>query len=166
MAYLCIMLSFKAKIQIIGINPYVLLSASILKDIFRQAGKDKGTIPVRGLLDKHPYIQTLVKYSGAWRLYLNGPMRKAAGKDVGDVVTVSIEYDPVERTIPLHPKLIAALNANKKAKKVFEKLSPSLQKEIARYISFLKSEESVDKNVKRAVQFLLGNERFIGRGKP
>lgn len=160
------MLEFKAKIQIIGINPYVLLPASVLKEVFKQANKDKGTIPVRGFMDKHPYIQTLVKYSGAWRLYLNGPIRKAINKDVGDNVVVSIEYDPVERTIPLHPKLIKALEANKKAKKIFESLSPSLQKEIARYISFLKSEESVNKNVKRAIQFLLGKERFIGRDKP
>ncbi|MEI9935362.1 MAG: hypothetical protein WDM71_11065 [Ferruginibacter sp.] len=45
-----------------------------------QAGKDKGHIPVKGKLDGHAFIQTLVKYSGKWRLYLNGPMRKASIK--------------------------------------------------------------------------------------
>ncbi len=65
--------SFKAKIEIIGINPFVFLPARVLKAIFIQAGKEKGPIPVRGTIDGHPYIQTLVMYSGAWRLYINGP---------------------------------------------------------------------------------------------
>ena len=70
------MITFKAKIDIIGINPYVLLPAKVLKSIFTQAGKDKGPISVKGTIDGHAYIQTLVKYSGHWRLYINGPMLK------------------------------------------------------------------------------------------
>jgi uncharacterized protein YdeI (YjbR/CyaY-like superfamily) len=160
------MLSFKAKIFIIGVNPYVLLPAKVLKEIFRQAEKDKGAIPVRGTLDEHQFIQNLVKYSGKWRLYLNTPMRKAAGKDVGDMVNVNIEFDPDERIIPMHPKLLTALEKNKDAFNVFESLPPSRQKEIIRYISQLKTEESVDKNVVRAIGFLKGDKRFIGRDKP
>jgi hypothetical protein len=160
------MLFFKAKIFIIGVNPYVLLPSPILKEIFIQAEKEKGAIPVRGTLDGHPYIQTLVKYSGKWRLYLNIPMRKAVKKEVGDSIAVKIEFDPVKRIIPMHPKLIKELNINQEAKKVFENLSPSRKKEIVRYISFLKNETTVDKNVSRTIQFLLGKERFVGRDKP
>jgi hypothetical protein len=160
------MLLFKAKIFIISVNPYVLLPNPILKELFIQAGKEKGAIPVRGILDGHPFIQTLVKYSGKWRLYLNMPMRKAIKKDVGDRIKVEIEYDPVERIIPMHPKLSKSLNTNKEAMVVFENLSPSKRKEIVRYISFLKSETTIDKNVSRAIQFLLGKERFVGRDKP
>ena len=76
--------SFSSKIQIIGVNPYVLLPASVLKNLFKEAGKNKGPIPVRGTLNENPFTQTLVKYSGRWRLYLNTPMRKAAGIDEGD----------------------------------------------------------------------------------
>jgi len=159
-------LSFNAKIYIIGVNPYVLLPVAALKQIFKQAGKDKGTIPVRGTLDGHPYIQTLVKYSGRWRLYLNTPMRKLAKKDVGDKISVTIEFDPVERTVPIPEKLLLALQKNEKAKLVFEQLSPSRQKEIARYIGNLKSEEAVIKNVARAMKFLVGDERFVGCDKP
>lgn len=157
---------FSATIEIIGVNPFVFLPEPILNHIFRQAGKEKGTIPVRGKLDGHPFIQTLVKFGGAWRLYLNTPMRKAAGKDVGDKIKVEIEFDPVERIIPMHPKLKEALEKNKKARVAFDLLSPSRQKEIVRYISFLKTEESVDKNISRALLFLLGKERFVGRDKP
>lgn len=157
---------FSAKIFKIGINPYVLLPAAVLKEIFKQASKNKGPIPVRGELNGHAFIQTLVKYSGKWRLYLNGPMRKAAGIDVGDMAEVKIEFDPGPREISMHPKLKAALEKNKKAKTAFSKLPPSRQKEILRYIGFLKTEETVDKNIKRAIGFLSGKERFVGRDKP
>jgi hypothetical protein len=157
---------FKATIDIIGVNPFVLLPASVLKNIFNQAQKDKGPIPVRGLIDGHPFIQTLVKYSGHWRLYVNGPMLKVSGKKVGDIISLQLEFDPIERTIPIHPKLESALTRSKKAKAVFEKLPPSRQKEIVRYISFLKTEISVDRNVTRTIQFLLGKSRFVGRDKP
>jgi uncharacterized protein YdeI (YjbR/CyaY-like superfamily) len=66
----------------------------------------------------------------------------------------------------MHPKLEKALNENEQALKVFESLAPSRQKEIKRYIGFLKSEESVEKNVTRAIGFLSGTERFVGRDKP
>jgi hypothetical protein len=39
--------SFSSKIQIIGINPYVLLPTAVLKYLFQKAGKDKGAIPIK-----------------------------------------------------------------------------------------------------------------------
>jgi uncharacterized protein YdeI (YjbR/CyaY-like superfamily) len=90
-------------------------------------------------------------------------MRKAAGKDVGDTIGIQIDFDPKLRTTPMHPKLKKAFKENPTAKKVFEKLSPSRQKEILRYINFLKAEESVDKNVQRAISHLAGRQSFVGR---
>ena len=80
------MKSFSAKVQIIGVNPYVLLPASLLKYLFQKSGKDKGAIPIKLKIGGKDFIQNLVKYSGKWRLYLNGTMRKTAGKDVGDTI--------------------------------------------------------------------------------
>jgi len=158
-----IMTPFSAKIQIIGVNPYVLLPDAVLKDIFQKAGKEKGAIPVKLTIAGKVFIQNLVKYSGKWRLYLNTPMRKAAQKDVGDTIVINIDFDPQERITPVHPKLKAALSKNKEAKKAFDELSPSRQKEILRYINFLKSEESVDKNIQRAIAYLTNNGSFVGR---
>src|SRR5436190_10164256 len=134
------MKSFSSKIYIIGINPYVLLPSVLLKYIFQKGGKDKGAIPVQLKIGDKDFIQNLVKYSGKWRLYLNGPMRKAAGKDVGDTISIQIDFDRRPRTTPIHPKLKKAFKENAEAKKAFEKLSPSRQKEILRYINLLKSE--------------------------
>ena len=159
------MKSFSAKVNIIGVNPYVLLPASVLKYIFKKAGKDKGAIPVKLKIgDKH-FIQNLVRYSGKWRLYLNTPMRIAANKDVGDKIEIEIDFDPKPRTIPMHPRLKKAFKENKEVKKAFDKLSPSRQKEILKYINSLKSEESVDKNIQKAIAHLTGGKPFIGREK-
>ena len=149
--------------QIIGINPYVLLPASVLIYIFQKAGKDRGAIPVQLKIAGQDFIQNLVKYSGKWRLYLNTPMRKAAGKVVGDIIDLQIDFDPKSRTVAMHPKLRKAFKENPEAKKIFEKLSPSRQKEILRYINFLKSEESVDKNIERAIDHLTRSKPFIDR---
>ena len=155
--------SFKAKIQIIGINPYVLLPVKTLKVIFQQAGKEKGPIPVHGKINGKSFIQTLVKYSDKWRLYLNNPMRLAGECDVGDTARFTIAYDPKPRIIKMHPKLKTALNKNAEAKSKFDKLTPHYRKEIMRYINNLKSEETVDKNVAKAIYHLTGKARFVGR---
>ncbi len=67
---------------------------------------------------------------------------------------MTIEYDPLERSIPIHPRLIIALKKNKNTLKVFQALRPSLQKKNVRYISVLKSEATIDRNIIKAVAFL------------
>ena len=154
---------FSAKIKKIGVNPFVLLPRSVLKELFRQSGKNKVPIPVRGTLNGNKFIQTLVKFRGKWRLYLNTPMRKAAGIDTGDIANIKIEFDPKPRSIPMHPKLKQSLKKNKRAKAAFEQLSPYRRKEIMRYIGFLKTEESLVRNVSKVIGHLQGKERFVGR---
>lgn len=63
-----------------------------------------------------------------------------------------------------HPTWVIALNNNEKAKRVFDSLSPSRQKEMVRYISNLKKEESVDWNVVRANKFSSGKRTFCRKG--
>ncbi|GEC79308.1 YdeI/OmpD-associated family protein [Flavobacterium aquatile] len=157
---------FLAKIEIIGINPFVYIPDETLKTIFIQANKEKGKIPVRIKIDGNEFQQTLIKYSGHWRLYLNTPMRKSANKEVGQTASFEISFDPEKRLTPIHPKFIDALEKNKEAKSIFDNLRPSLQLEIIKYLSHLKTEESIEKNIVRAINFLLGKERFIGRDKP
>jgi hypothetical protein len=157
------MLCFNATIEIVGINPYVPLPDEVLGEIFIQSQKDKGPIPVKGFINGDPFLQNLMKLKGVWRLYINTSMLKNSPKRIGEAIEVKIEFDPVERIIEQHPKLAAALERDKKAKAIFDSLTPSRQKEIVRYISRLRSEESVDRNIAKAINFLLGKERFIGR---
>jgi hypothetical protein len=157
---------FKATIKIIGVNPFVYIPENILENIFKQAKRNKGFIPINGTVNNNPYKQTLVKYKDSWRLYINTTILKYSPKRIGEEIEVTIAFDPIKRTINFHPKLLKALENNIKAKNIFDKLSPSKRNEIIRYISFLKSEKSIDRNVKRAIDFLLGKDRFVGRDNP
>ena len=160
------MQTLKAEIKIIGINPYILLPDDVVGEIFRQAGKDKGPIKIKGTINDKPYIQTLVKFKGFWRLYINLKMLENSPKRIGEIVDITVEFDSTVRVVAQHPKLIKALNEIREAKTVFDNLRPSLQLEIMRYIASLKTEASIDKNVAKAINFLLGKGRFIGRDNP
>jgi hypothetical protein len=157
------MSKFKAEIKLIGINPFVFVPEDTLKVLFRRFGKDKGPIPVKGSINRVKYRQTLVKYRGEWRLYVNTAMLPNSPQRVGEIIDVSVGLDFGDRTIPPHPSLVKALKKNPSARKKFESLAPSLQKEIVRYISLQKTEASITRNVERAISFLLGKESFIGR---
>lgn len=155
--------SFSAIIRIIGVNPYVPPPRTVLSALFARSGKRKGPIPVQGTIDGHPFVQTLVKYAGRWRLYVNGPMMRATRRTVGERVEVRIDFDPRERTTPMPVALEAALRMNPRASEAFRALPPSRRKEIMRYIGRLKSTAAIERNVARAIGFLEGRERFAGR---
>lgn len=155
--------SFSAPLNIIGINPFVHIPAKVLNNIFLQAEKDKGPIPVCGKVNKKPYRQTLVRYRGDWRLYINTLMLKDSPKRVGEKVNITIAFDPADRSLVTPSSLTKALQLNPVAKKNFEALTPSRKKEIVRYIANLKTKSSIERNVSRAIEFLSGKGRFVGR---
>ena len=158
------MKKFAANIGIIGINPFVFLPEKVLLAIWRQAGKDKGPIRVRGTVNGESYRQTLVRYKGHWRLYINTTMLKNSPKRIGEKISVTIEFDPNDRTIIAHPVLVKALSEHAGAAEAFSRLIPSRRFEIIRYISSLKTAESVDRNVARVIRHLKNNEIYLGRG--
>ncbi len=150
--------SFSAMIEIIDINPYVEVPQGILHSLQIHAQKEKGPIPVKGTLQGKSYIQTVVKFRGLWRLYLNAPMLKTALVEVGDEVTIEIEYDSEPRTVIPPKQFTDLLLQNKKAKETFYSLPPYKQKEFARYLNNLKSEEAVNRNIEKIMKFLHGEK--------
>lgn len=151
-------LSFSSEIKIIGVNPYVLLPEEVLRELFMQAKKEKGMIPVKGKINNKEFKQTLVKYAGDWRLYLNTPMRTITNTNVGDTVKIEIVYDSVPRIESMHPEFAKILKKNPQAKTVFEKLSPSRQKEINRYLNNMKTEKSLQRNIDKVIRHLKGDK--------
>lgn len=154
---------FSAEIAIIGINPYVSVSEEVLAAIFAKAGKNKGPVPVRGTINDILYTQTLVRYANEWRLYINTRMLKNSPKRIGETVEITIDFDPTDRTLAIHPKLQEALSSHTHARQVFDSLAPSLRHEINRYITNLKTDAKVEQNVQRAIDFLESRGRFVGR---
>ena len=150
--------TFSAKIYKLGINPVVDPPDNVLNALFKQAGRSKGPIPVRGLLNGAEFIQTLVKYSGKWRLYINGEMLKTSGLKVSDEANVEIEYDPRPRVVRMPKELKNSLAKDKKANSAFKELSPSRRKEIVRYIGSMKTEASRMRSVERVIRYLKGEK--------
>jgi hypothetical protein len=149
---------FSATIFKIGINPVVDPPDNVLDAIFDAAGKSKGPIPVRGTIDGAEFIQTLVKYQGAWRLYINAEMLKASGTELGDTVAIEIDFDPRQRVVTMPPILAKALKKDKIAKIAFEAHSASRQKQICRYNTYLKSEGANDRNDERDIKHHRGED--------
>jgi hypothetical protein len=137
------------------INPCVVVPADIVRAL-RSESKKNQSIPVTGTLQGKRFEANVVRYRGAWRLYLNGSMRKAAGVEPGDRAAVTLGFDPRQRTVPVPPAFARALAANRKAKAAFAALAPSRRKEILRYLGNLKREESLMRNVAKAVRSLCG----------
>src|SRR5215211_6213402 len=148
------MVKFVGQIYLLGINPVVDPPESVLQRIFDEAGKSRGPIRVKGELNGAGFVQTLVRYRGVWRLYINGEMLRSTGLKVGDSATIKIEFDPRPRDVPIPPALEAAFENDEQAKIGFGNLPPSRQKEIFRYIGSLKTDASIARNVEKILREL------------
>jgi hypothetical protein len=155
--------TFSAEIGIIGVNPFVFVPDHILKALFIYAGKASGPIPVHGILNGKPYQQTLVRFRGEWRLYINTTMLRNSPQHAGERIEITVAYDPESRAIEPPEKFTKALLENAEAKAVFERLSASRKFEIVRYLSRLKSDDALERNIQKAILYLLGKGRFAGR---
>jgi hypothetical protein len=159
---------FRARILIRGVNPYVHISrdrATALKPGWRKP------MPVLVQIDGQPKppwrINMMPVGNGAFYLYLAGEVRKASATTVGDLVDVDVRFDPAYRGGPMHempPWFRRPLYANARAKSAWLALTPSRQKEILRYLSWLKSQDARARNVAKAIRVLSGaKERYMAR---
>lgn len=154
---------FTAKLEIIGINPFVFLPNEILNEIFEASGKDKSPIPVKGTVNNKEFRQNLMKYLGEWRLYINLTMLKDSPKRIGEMIEVFVEFDNEERIITMHPNLEKAIKENPVALQNFQNLIPSRRLELVRYINNLKTETSIQRNIEKIIQHLAGERDFFGK---
>lgn len=164
--------AFRETIAIINGNPYVRPPDEVLHTVFKQAGKKTSPIPIKGTINKATFQQSLVRYQGDWRLYVNMVMAKAAQipfsksirEIVGQVATFAIEFNPEPPVYKMVAFWQRSLDANPIANSNWVKLPPSRQKEIVRYFSQLKTEEAKIRNVQKAIEVLTGHEgRFMAR---
>lgn len=126
----------------------------MMAELLKQAAKSNGPVPVRGRLHGAAFQQTVVKFRRKWRLYLNGELRARAGVDSGDMVEVQLALDPKPPVTPMPAKLAVALAKDVKAGAAFEALTPSRRKDIIAYLSNLKTEEALARNIKKVLQQL------------
>ena len=162
------MIGFRGRIGIRGINPYVLVSAqlaSLVKANWRRPMPV--LVTVNGQPDPAWRINMMPVGDGDFYLYLHGQVRAASGTAVGDEVDVEIAFDDDYKGGPgdTIPSWFAEeFESNPAARSGWQKLPPSRQKEIVRYLSRLKSPEAQQRNTALALYVLGGGKgRFLAR---
>ena len=161
-------LSFRATIEIRGINPYVRVSkaqAAQLRPGWRKP------LPVRLQVNGQPdppwRTNLMPSGDGGFYLYLPGVVRKASGSGLGDTVAVRLDFDDAYRGGPAEappPWFSQALADNPPARRAWDALIPSRKKEILRYFAQLKSPAAKARHLQRAIEVLSGSpQRFMAR---
>jgi hypothetical protein len=159
-------LHFRAKIAIIGVNPYVLVGpaqAQKLQDSWRKPMPV--TVQINGKPDDPWHINMMPSGDGSFYLYLHGDVRKASDTKVGDTVTVDVAFDEAYQPMPPVPGWFhQALDHSAVAKSNWQALSPSRQKEVVRYLASLKSPDAQARNLQKVMDMLSGTSgRFMAR---
>jgi hypothetical protein len=162
-------ISFTASIEILGINPFVHVTAKRAAAIKPRWRKPLPVlVRINGEPEEKPWrINMMPRGRGDFYLYLHGDVRRASGTKVGDKVRVEVQFDTAYRGGPARPMptwFRLPLRDNAKAKEAWDALPPSRKKEIVRYFAALKSPEARARNVTRALHVLSGKKgRFMGR---
>jgi hypothetical protein len=149
-------------------NPYLLVSREQAKQLHVDWHKPMPVIiQINGKPDVPWHINMMPAGDGSFYLYLSGDVRKASQTKVGDLVTADVEFDTTYRNGPLHPMpywFDRVLETTPRAKTNWDNLTPSRQKEVLRYFSWLKSDEAKDRNLKKVIAVLSGEPgRFMAR---
>ena len=159
---------FRSTIRLSGINPYVMVEADIAERL--KPGWRK-PMPVTARLDGYPrqgwHINLMPVGDGRFTLYLNADVRKEAVAMVGDTVDIELRFDDAYEGGPANPMpqwFRAALAKRANARRGFDALPPSRQKEILRYFARLKSEDAQKRNLEKVLHVLSGRPgRFMAR---
>lgn len=115
---------------------------SIPSDVQKLFGT-KGHIKVEAKFDAHPYRGILANMGTGCRVILvRKDIRKAIGKQVGDIVTVELKADTKERIVSMPADLVKELRRNKMANNFFRTLSYTNKKEFAVWIESAKKSET------------------------
>lgn len=154
MAKSAAVLSFRARIRKVDINPHVRVPAAVVRALLERAGKRAGPVPVKGTLQGKRFTANVVRFRGLWRLYLNGPMRESAGVDVGDDAELTLGADAAPRVEPMVPALARRLAQDARARAAYDALAPYRRKQILRYLNNLKRPQSVERNVAKVMKYL------------
>jgi hypothetical protein len=116
---------------------------------------------VRGFIEDYAFRTTLVAYpyGGGFVLVVNRKMLAGARVRVGERVRLTLEPDLEERPAEAPPELADELKTDRALKRWYERLSPSMRREIAKWITEPKSPESrLRRAAKMADRLLLAME--------
>jgi len=122
-------------------------------------------IPVIATVNHKSVKTTLVPAgAGRYRLTLNTALRRAGRADAGEVIGVTLAYDPNSREIDAPSEYLAALTRNALAKKEFDRLPPGHKRQLLSYYLKVKSSAARARAIEKTIDHL--RERALLRTKP
>ncbi len=143
--------TFEATLYRIGGNRCVDVPAEV-----SQRHGEGQTVPVRVTVARVTASSSLVpRKGGGHRLFLGVDLRRAAGADAGDAVTVTIEPDPTGGEPELPAALLERLAVTPGGMEALLARSPSDRRQLVRWLEAPKSEGARRSRVKEAVQRIL-----------
>ena len=150
---------FTATIYKTGINTCVDVPDTITREMVPQ----KGYILVRGRINHFIFTKTLVPVkNGPYRLFVNTAMLKGAATSLGSIASFSIEQDhkKAEKNYPVPDLLSNELRKNKLSSD-FNNLTASRKKDVLKYLSYIKTEETLKKNIDKLMQQLREKKKNV-----
>ena len=103
----------------------------------------KGMPKIQAIIASFPYRGSLMPMGdGTYSLGVGKEIRKAAGLDFGDPITVQLGIDTAPRIVGVPAELAMVLARDDKARAVWEKLSYTNRKEAARDLNEAKRPET------------------------
>lgn len=143
-------MKFKTKIIQIGNNTGINVPDEIIEKL--GAGKKP---PVVVTLNKYTYRSTVAVMGGKFMISLSAENRKNANVKGGDELEITIALDTEPRTVELPQDFKKALDNDKQATIIFDKLTPSRKKAIVVSINDAKTEETKIKRIEKALKSLI-----------
>ena len=117
-------------------------------------------VKVKATFDGLEYRGSIVRMGECYMLGLTKDIRNKIGKSFGDIVTVTVEKDEVERTVEIPDQLLKALHDNTEAKITFDKLSYTGKREYVLWITDAKKEETRINRIEKAIQLLAEGKKL------
>jgi hypothetical protein len=152
-------ITFKATIYRIGINLVVDVPAKVTNKL----KATKGQIKVEGTINGFPFHTTLMPVKDKpYLLYVNTTMLKGTCAVEGDTVKFNLTQDlnHYEHHYPM-PEILARKLRDEKLLDQFEQMTASRKKDILKYLSYVKTEETMLKHISALLQRLQNGEKNI-----
>jgi len=113
------------------------------------------SVPVVATIAGRTMRTTLVPAGGkSYRLFLPGPIRKAAKADTGDPVGITLRVDRASREPVLPADLAAAFRRAPAAKKEYDHATVALRREVVGYTEKKKRPETRARHIARCMEVL------------
>ena len=111
----------------------------------------KGNIPVKITVDGHPFDHTLLSSRNGHYLVYNEFIRRAVGKDMGDILHVTLEKDDQPRIFIVPPYLETVLRDGS-VLDAFLKQPDYLKREQVNKIELAKKEETKTNRIQKLIE--------------